>query len=192
MMFTDETTLTLVSNTEIDVGSITGAAYTVSEKPKYVVDSDTNIFANNVFGVDTTEAGFQIFRVSTVAIANSGAGFSNTDIIQVSGGTGSQANVSVTTNDQGVPANVALVTAGRYTVAPTLVNNIPSNFLGRGLRLTLTLADTVGANVTHAGWVHKIPTYTDANGNVRKKSEVLVAMSTITGDAADDGELPES
>lgn len=31
------------------------------------------------------------------------------------------------------------------------------------------------------GWV-KYSTYTDANGNTRNKSEVLVAMSTITGD----------
>ncbi len=105
---TDETTLTLVSNTEIDVGTITGAAYQVSEKPKAVVDSDTNMLANNVFGVDTTEAG-----VST-------------------------------------------------------------------------------ANVAHAGWVFRTNKYTDADGNLRQKSEVLVAMSTITGDADDDANFPDS
>jgi hypothetical protein len=33
----------------------------------------------------------------------------------------------------------------------------------------------------HAGWV-AYTTYTDAQGVVRKKAEVLVAMSSITGD----------
>ena len=35
--------------------------------------------------------------------------------------------------------------------------------------------------VAHAGWVTHT-TYTDAQGNTRNKSEVLVAMSSITGD----------
>ena len=43
----------------------------------------------------------------------------------------------------------------------------------------------------HAGWVG-IVTYTDAHGNFRVKSETLVAGSSITGDAADDAQYPES
>tara|TARA_Y100000361_G_scaffold90142_1_gene80157 strand:- start:526 stop:1041 length:516 start_codon:yes stop_codon:yes gene_type:complete len=43
----------------------------------------------------------------------------------------------------------------------------------------------------HAGWVG-ITTYTDTHGNVRVKTETLVAGSTITGDAADDTKLPDS
>jgi hypothetical protein len=35
--------------------------------------------------------------------------------------------------------------------------------------------------VAHAGWV-TTRTYTDAQGNTRNKTEVLVAMSSITGD----------
>lgn len=35
------------------------------------------------------------------------------------------------------------------------------------------------------GWV-QYRTYTDAQGNTRHKAETLVAMSSITGDAADD------
>tara|TARA_R110001606_G_scaffold13233_1_gene57712 strand:+ start:3696 stop:4166 length:471 start_codon:yes stop_codon:yes gene_type:complete len=48
------------------------------------------------------------------------------------------------------------------------------------------------ANTHHAGWVKIGDRYTDGNGNVRQKSEVLVAMSTIAGDAADDGQLPDA
>ena len=44
---------------------------------------------------------------------------------------------------------------------------------------------------THAGWVG-ITTYTDTHGNTRTKTEVLVAMSSIQGDAADDSVLADS
>jgi hypothetical protein len=102
------TSMTIVSNTEITVGSASGKAYTVSEKPVYVIDSDTNIVADDVFGVSVAEQG-------------------------------------VTT-----------------------------------------------ANTHHAGWVRIGDRYTDANGIVRQKSEVLVAMSTISSDADDDVQLPDS
>jgi hypothetical protein len=57
------------------------------------------------------------------------------------------------------------------------------------------VARTTAYAVAHAGWVG-LTTYTDMHGNVRVKSEVLVAMSgissgtssyTATGDADDDG-----
>ena len=44
---------------------------------------------------------------------------------------------------------------------------------------------------SHAGWVG-ITTYNDMHGNFRVKSETLVASSSITGDAADDGKFPDS
>jgi hypothetical protein len=43
---------------------------------------------------------------------------------------------------------------------------------------------------THAGWVG-ITTYTDTHGNLRVKTETLVAGSTITGDA-EDTKFPDS
>ena len=45
--------------------------------------------------------------------------------------------------------------------------------------------DNKARGVNTPGWV-KYVEYTDANGNVRHKSEVLVAMSSITGDGDDD------
>ena len=42
----------------------------------------------------------------------------------------------------------------------------------------------------HAGWVG-ITTYTDMHGNLRVKTETLVAGSMISGDAADDTRLPD-
>ena len=43
----------------------------------------------------------------------------------------------------------------------------------------------------HAGWVG-ITTYVDGNGNFRVKTEVLVAGSSISGDASDDAKLPDT
>ena len=44
---------------------------------------------------------------------------------------------------------------------------------------------------THAGWVG-IATHMDMHGNLRVKTEVIVASSSITGDASDDQLLPDS
>ena len=43
----------------------------------------------------------------------------------------------------------------------------------------------------HSGWVG-ITSYTDMHGNLRVKTEVLVANSTISGDSDDDTILPNS
>ena len=43
----------------------------------------------------------------------------------------------------------------------------------------------------HSGWVG-ITSYTDMHGNLRVKTEVLVANSTISGDSGDDTILPDS
>lgn len=43
----------------------------------------------------------------------------------------------------------------------------------------------------HAGWVG-VTTYRDMHGNLRVKTETLVAGSSISGDAADDARYPDS
>lgn len=50
---------------------------------------------------------------------------------------------------------------------------------------------TTSYDVTHAGWVG-VTTYLDWEGNVRVKSEVLVAMSSIEGDENDDTVFPDA
>ena len=56
-----------------------------------------------------------------------------------------------------------------------------------------SVARTAGSQYrpAHAGWVG-ITSYTDQHGNTRVKTEVLVAGSTISGDAVDDQQLPDS
>jgi len=56
-----------------------------------------------------------------------------------------------------------------------------------------SVATTAGSQYapSHSGWVG-ITSYTDQHGNTRVKTEVLVATSTISGDAGDDQQLPDS
>jgi hypothetical protein len=59
-----------------------------------------------------------------------------------------------------------------------------------GVAATTTVSGKAGAYaVAHSGWVG-VTTYVDGHGNLRVKSEVLVA-GNITGDAADDTRFAE-
>ena len=53
------------------------------------------------------------------------------------------------------------------------------------------VAVTTKYSVTHGGWVG-ITSYTDQDGVLRIKTETLVASSSITSDADDDVQLPDS
>ena len=56
-----------------------------------------------------------------------------------------------------------------------------------------TVANTASSQYApaHAGYVG-ITSYTDMHGNLRVKTEVIVASSSITGDASDDQLFPDS
>ena len=114
------TSLTLASNTELTTGTLSGKAYTVSEKPVIVVDNQTD--SDQVYGVASAEQ-----------------------------------------------------TADQTKVANDTVNN-------------RNIANTAA----HAGWVKIGDIYTDSNSQVRRKTETLVAMSTIQNDADDDTVLADS
>jgi len=59
---------------------------------------------------------------------------------------------------------------------------------------TTAFGKEAGFAVAHAGWVAVAATYTDCNGNVRIKSEVLVASGSISTsfDASDDSIFPDA
>jgi hypothetical protein len=85
---------------------------------------------------------------------------------------------------------------GQYN-APDVKSNRFSAVFGVGTtEATVAAGRTVGGKnaayaVAHAGWVG-VTTYVDNHGNFRVKSEVLVAGSSITGDADDDSRFPDS
>lgn len=106
---TNATVLVLKDASHLDTGLISGATYSISQKPVYTL-KDTEYASSEIFGVDATEVG---------------------------------------------------------------------------------LARTTSFAVPHAGWVG-VQSYIDAHGRLRVKSEVLVAGSTITGDADDDDKFRDS
>jgi hypothetical protein len=195
--------------------SVTGAGANYTVRPTVTFSDTTGTGATATATV----------KVVTMAVANGGSGFTNGAVVQVGGGTGTSANATVSTNNNSTAVNsLTIVNAGSYTALPTVTNNLPSNFIGSGLRINLSMgvnavtvsavgsgytaptvvfANTGGtyssvatatavlqssdrAQIAHAGWVKIGESYTDAQGNSRQKSEVLVAMSTITGDGDDD------
>ena len=115
----------------------------------------------------------------------------------------------ITVTDSGTSTIVSIANSTVCTVSPSITNVAGKAFSvsqkpvslvnGDG---TIDVAKVFGvspseqgvatANTNHAGWVKIGDRYTDSNGNIRQKTEVLVAMGSITGDAADDDLLPDS
>jgi hypothetical protein len=52
---TSDTVLTLTANTELTSGTLSGAEYTVNQKPNYVIDTSATVDGNRVFGVSVAE-----------------------------------------------------------------------------------------------------------------------------------------
>lgn len=115
--------------------------------------------------------------------------------------------VSVT--DSGSSVIVSIANSSVMTVSPSITNVSGKAYTVSEKPVSLVSGDTTTAadlvfgvsvaeqgvataNTHHAGWVKIGDRYTDSNGNVRQKTEVLVAMSTITGDADDDVQLPDA
>lgn len=148
------------------------------------------------------------------------AGISTGDIIVVGSGStygqaivssvSSQTVLSIGSTQFLIPLSGAITGAG-YTVtqkpkstlsdnqynAPDAKSNKFSAVFGVGTtevgiaRTTVVGGKSGAYGVTHAGWVG-VTTYIDTHGNLRVKTETLVAGSHITGDAADDSRFPNS
>jgi len=79
-----------------------------------------------------------------------------------------------------------------FSTNPVFTTVVGVSTLEVGIARTTTVGGKAGAyGVTHAGWVG-VTTYIDMHGNLRVKSETLVAGSSIVGDADDDSRFPES
>lgn len=78
-----------------------------------------------------------------------------------------------------------------YSTSPVFTSVFGVDTTEAGVARTTTVGGKAGAyGVTHAGWVG-VTTYIDTHGNLRVKSETLVAGSMITGDADDGSRFPD-
>jgi hypothetical protein len=115
----------------------------------------------------------------------------------------------VAVTDSGSSVIVSIANSSVMTVSPAITNVSGKAYTVSEKPVSLVSGDTTTdadlvfgvsvaeqgvatANTHHAGWVKIGDRYTDSNNNVRQKTEVLVAMSTITGDADDDVQLPDA
>ena len=196
--------------------AVTGKVAFVQQGPKavhssnvYALDRQSNVLSiENIYGVDAAE--ITTVSIGTISVNATGAGYqrlanttaitANTAItIATTGLSQPQSNATatltftnnvlsaITLTNQGAgysPAsNTIAVTANTtFVIATTGLSQPTTNATAT---VNYTSAGQVH-NAIHSGWVHFV-TYTDAFGNPRVKSEVLVALSKngITGDNED-------
>ena len=89
-------------------------------------------------------------------------------------------------------------TAVDYEVRATPIAEVKGGSFGIGQVFGVSVAeqqetvdDSSQYHPAHSGWVG-ISTHMDMHGNLRVKTEVLVANSTISGDSGDDTILPDA
>ena len=175
------TQLTINSTSGLSTTSIAGTAFYVSELPVYTVADSTYSNAN--------DASRSLVTLSITGTATTNAGI-GTNVIPVVPPTGLIAGDLLVNG----ASNIIISTLGTTTIS--LASTISSG-IATGATLTFkryvngydkqvygistsTQYVAIGySGYAHAGWVG-VTTYTDMHGNLRIKTETLVAMSGIT------------
>ena len=175
------TQLSIASTAGLNGSVISGVEFQISESPKYaVLDSHLNQSTGS-----STET---ITVLVSAATTNAGVG---TDIVFVDSLTGVIAGDTFTSGSNS--ASVATVGATSVSLASTISSGIATAAAITFSRVTgghetsvigiedagTEAARATSFKLTHAGWVG-ITTYKDSEGNLRVKTETLVAMSGIT------------
>lgn len=178
---TSATVLSIASTAGLSGDAISGVAFEISESPKFAV-LDSHLNQSSGSSKET------ITVLVSAATTNAGIG---TNIVFVNSLTGVIAGDTFTSGSN--TATVATVGATSVSLASTIASGIATAAAITFSRVTggretnvigIEDAGTEAARstrfkLTHAGWVG-ITTYKDSEGNLRVKSEVLVAMSGIT------------
>ncbi len=191
------TTISIASTEAfVAISTIPAVAYNINQQPIYTLFDSTFNNRNDV------SSSFANLGVTGTATTNAGVG---TNIIPVVAG-----NLDVIVGDAIVNggSNIVISTIGATTVslASTISVGIATGDTVQFRRRTdgyfrdvfgvdqieVGVARTTKYAVAHSGWVG-IMTYIDTHGNLRVKSEVLVAGGiSTTSDANDDAIFPDS
>lgn len=178
---TNATTLSIASTAGLNGLPISGQQFDISESPKYcVLDSNLNQSSGSI-----TES---YVYLTTQATSTAGIG---TDLVLVNSVQGVVAGDTLVSGS--LTETIASVGSTSVSLASTISSAITSGSSVQFSRVTgghestvigistntLNAAATTKYSLTHSGWVG-IKTYMDSEGNLRVKSEVLVAMSGIS------------
>jgi hypothetical protein len=175
------TVLSIASTAGLSGDAISGVQFEISESPKFaVLDSHLNQSTGS-----STET---ITVLVSAATTNAGIG---TNVVFVNSLTGVLAGDTFTSG--AISKVVTTVGATSVSLASTIASGIATGATVTFSRVTgghetsvigiedagVEAARATSFKLTHAGWVG-VTTYRDSEGNIRVKSEVLVAMSGIT------------
>lgn len=175
------TVLSIASTAGLNGGAISGVAFEISESPKFaVLDSHLNQSTGDVTETYTflTTAATSTAGVGTsVVLVNSVVGVTTGDTL--SSGSVSKVVTSFGSTSVSLASTIAAaITAGDLVTFSRVTGGHETAVIGIGTEGMEAAASTKFA-LTHQGWVG-VTTYKDSEGNLRVKSEVLVAMSGIT------------
>jgi len=194
--FTSTTISIASTGAFVAISTIPAVAYNINEQPIYTLHDSTFNNRNDV------ASSFTNLGVTGTATTTAGIG---TNIIPVVVGTKDVIVGDAIVNNGN---NIVISTIGATTVslASTISAGISTGDTVQFRRRTdgyfkdvfgvdaieVGVARTTKYAVAHSGWVG-IMTYIDTHGNLRVKSEVLVAGGiSTTSDAADDSRFPDS
>jgi len=168
---------------------------------------EINLSTKAITGTATTfsTAGFEV-SAGDVIVVGAGATYGHAVIAAVTSNTAA----SVATTQYLIPDGAAGIPAGTdYYITQIPVSSIEDVVYQAPEAKSNRTSSVFGVDTTeqsvanaasgdarkyapaHAGWVG-VTTYTDMHGNLRVKTETLVAGSSITTDAADDAQYPDS
>lgn len=190
---TSDTALTLTSALS---SATSGATAYLQQGPKYVSNVNAALTGGrqsnlvtiqNIYGAvfeEMNTAALASITVYTAGNYTTAAKTNTTAVVSTTGASQPTVNATATINYTGANVTSFTITnpGAGYTYAAqqnTIITIATTGATQPAENATANLAFTSGtstSNASHQGWVHYF-TYVDANGSVRERSEVLVAMS---------------
>ncbi|NDG31932.1 hypothetical protein EB118_17890 [bacterium] len=151
-----------------DSFSITGTANTVNTSTT-VTGNAAAVFTTELDIGDTIVINGVRRRVSAISAAN-----------------------SLTIDPAWATANVSGATiTGQDTPKYLSVSDISGNLIFGVSNAEAFVANNTANGISTPGWIRR-QTYHDMHGNLRRKTEILVAMNNLTGDAPDDATVQDT
>ncbi len=177
------TQLSIASTSNLNGAAISGVQFDISELPKYtVLDSSYSQFniqndpAETTVSALTTVSSTANIGVSTVAIASTnGIKLGDTFV----SGSVSKVVTSIGATSVSFGSTIGSTLSSGSVVTITRLSGTYNKSVYGVAEYGADAAQTTSYALTHEGWVG-ITSYIDSEGNLRVKTETLVAMSGIT------------
>lgn len=173
------TQCSIASTAGLSGASIASTSFYISELPKYTVldstysnkiDAAESLATLSITGTATTNAGVGTAIIPTIPPVGLIVG----DLLVNDGNNITISTIGATTISLGSTISVGIATGATLTFK-RYVDGYDKQVYGIS---TTSYVPAAYQGYTHAGWVG-VTTYVDCHGNLRVKSEVLVAMSGI-------------